>query len=85
MHKLILLLAMIPFCTGCSGCNNKIKHIQSNWVGLSREIVLYGADGHEIRKWSTKATVEDKGGTCYFLDGSGKAVIVSGTFVIEEK
>jgi hypothetical protein len=84
MTKLVLLISLLPFCSGCAGCSNKLKHMQSDLVGLHRTITLYGADGKEIRAWKTTAKVEDKGGTCYFLDGSGKAVIVSGVFVIEE-
>lgn len=76
------MLLTLPGCT--AGCQNQMKHIQSNWSGLNRRITVYGASGEPIRQWETKAKVEDKGGTCWFLDKDGKAVTVSGTFVIEE-
>ena len=82
----VLSITIMPI--GCSflgarGSNNW-KHLQSEWLGLERHISLYGADGTLIREWDTTAKVEDQGGTCYFLDDSGKAVIISGTFIIEE-
>lgn len=81
---LLLAVLCLPFA-GCAGCQNDMKHAWSDVAGLDREIVLYDAYGHPIRQWRTRAKVEDEGGTCYFLDADGKAVIISGTFVIEEK
>lgn len=77
-----LMLLCIPGCT--VGYKNEIKHMQSDWSGLHRKITLYGATGDALREWETTAKVEDNGGTCYFLDSDGNAVIVAGTFVIEE-
>lgn len=85
MKKYLFALIMcLPFLTGCAGCRNGMKHMQSAWVGLERKVTLYGADGREIRTWRVKAQVEDAGGTCYFLTDNNKAVTVAGTFVIEE-
>ena len=85
LKSLTLLLSMLPFTVGCAGCQNNWKHMQSGAFGLNRTITLYGADGASIREWKTKAKVEDRGGTCWFLDAEGNAVTISGTFVIEEK
>lgn len=76
------LLISLPGCT--AGCQNQIKHATSDIFGLNRKITLYDANGGVIREWETKAKVEDQGGTCYFLTNEGKAVIVSGTFIVEE-
>jgi len=85
-HAWMMVAAMsLLSLTGCAGCQNAIKHMQSDISGLNRRITLYGADGTEIKTWETQAKVEDQGGTCYFLDDDGKAVIISGTFIIEEK
>lgn len=85
MKKYLFALIMcLPFLTGCAGCRNSMKHLQSEWAGLERKVTLYGVDGHEIRSWRVKAKVEDSGGTCWFLTNDSKAVTVSGTFVIEE-
>lgn len=82
LMTMIVLVALTQM-TGCAGCQNQWKHIQSNVTGLSRKITLYNANGEPIREWTTQAKVEDEGGTCYFI-ANGKAVIISGTFVIEE-
>jgi hypothetical protein len=88
MKKLVLaalLLAYTAINTGCAGCSNNLKHMKSDFVGLKRTITVYSADGTVIKEWKTQAKVEDQGGTCYFLDEDGKAIIISGTFIIEEK
>lgn len=82
--KLICLVSLCLCLPGCAGCQNDMKHIQADWVGLNRKITLYGPDGTKLNEWTTKAKVEDRGGSCYFLTQEGKAVIVSGNFVIEE-
>ncbi len=64
---------------------NIAKHVKSSVVGLDRHITLYASDGRVIREWTTRTKTEDKGGTIYFLDAGGKAVTVSGTFVVEER
>lgn len=80
LHALVLLSLM----TGCASQANSCKHQESDMWGLDRTITLYGSDGTVIREWKTKAKVEDQGGTCWFLDKDGKAVLISGTFIIEE-
>lgn len=83
--SLVMLLALLPIVsTGCAGCRNEWKHLESDMIGLDRTITLYGATGEPIREWRTQSKVEDRGGSCYFLI-DGKAIIVAGTFVIEEK
>jgi hypothetical protein len=62
-----------------------LKHLQSFTRGLPRHVVLYGADGSTIREWETTSVVEDEGGSCFFLDASGKAVRIAGTYVVEER
>lgn len=78
-----LLLVQLTF-SGCAECQNFGKHVHSTFTGLNRTITLYDANGHTIKEWHTQAKVEDKGGTCYFLDANGKAVTISGTFIIQE-
>ena len=58
--------------------------MQSEFTGLHRRITLYGPDGTKLKEWETTAKVEDQGGSCWFLNADGKAVTVSGNFVIEE-
>jgi hypothetical protein len=68
-----------------AGCQMVRKHMVSSMVGLERHISLYDASGKIIKEWDVKSKVEDQGGTCYFLDDKGKAVTVSGFFIIQEK
>jgi len=81
-----VLVALFVFkFTFLESGRNQLKHIQSNIVGLNRKITLFDTSGKELRSWTTKTKVEDRGGTLYFLNHDGKAVIVSGTFVVEEQ
>lgn len=84
MKKLIILSMALVFLCGCKDVRNAMKHARSSIIGLNREITLYAADGRVIRQWQTRAKVEDKGGTCWFIC-DGKAYTVSGTFVVAEK
>lgn len=83
MYKIALLGLMFLPLSGCGGCRNSLKHTQSNWFGLNRKITLYDANGGVIKEWTVKSKVEDNGG--YFLTDEGKAVRISGTFIIEEQ
>ena len=85
MKRLMLVIVLCALCAGCSETANNIKHLKSSFVGLNRIITLYAADGKVIREWTTKANIEDNGGTIYFLDANGKAITVSGTFIVEER
>lgn len=84
MKKLIAIAIMAALLTGCGEIKNTFKHIHSSFTGLNRKITLYNANGGIIQQWTTQAKVEDAGGTCFFIV-SGKAVTISGTFVIEEQ
>lgn len=87
MKKITIIAAMTAAMLSFSGCGvieNEAKHLHSSFTGLDRIITLYANDGKIIRQWSTKAKVEDRGGTCFFIV-DGRAVTISGTFVIEEK
>ena len=80
------VLMLILCCTMLSGCAmiNTVKHAQSSWIGLNRTITLYSGDGQIIKQWQTRSKVEDQGGSAYFLV-DGKAINISGTYIIEEK
>lgn len=70
--------------SGCNGCRNFNKHLASDVYGLERKVTLYAADGSVIEEWTIDSKVEDKGGTCYFIDKEENAVTISGTFIIKE-
>jgi hypothetical protein len=67
------------------GCQAEYSHYKSKFVGLNRVVTLYAGDGKVIASWSGDLYVEDKGGTVRFVKPDGKAVTLSGTFVVEEK
>lgn len=61
----------------------RISHVKSETIGLDRTITLYSYDGKPIRTWKGRVQVEIAGGAARFVI-DGKAVIISGTYVIEE-
>ena len=85
MKKIVMLVILGSLLSGCGELSNDVKHIKSTWVGLNRHITLFDANGKAIREWDTKAQVEDRGGSCFFLDANGKAIRIAGTYLIEEK
>lgn len=84
LRALPVILAVIAMnLTGC-GFQNTLKHTQSSLIGLDRKITLFDSDGKPIKSWQTRAKIEDNGGTIYFI-ANGKAVTISGTFIVEEE
>lgn len=84
--KILIAMSIITIMTtGCNGCRNNWKHFKSNTVGIGRTVTLYNANGGVIKSWEIDSKVEDKGGTCQFLNNKGKSATISGTFIIEEK
>jgi hypothetical protein len=61
----------------------RISHTKSEAIGLDRTITLFATDGKPIKTWKGRVQVETEGGAARFVIG-GKAVIISGTYVIEE-
>lgn len=79
----IILLVLL---TGCTASQQKgCRSWQSSTFGLKRTVTLYDANGGVIKEWETETDMGDQGGTIDFLDGSGRLVTISGTFIIEEK
>jgi len=61
----------------------RISHAKSGAIGLDRTITLFSQDGKPIKSWKGRLQVETEGGAARFVVG-GKAVIISGTYIIEE-
>lgn len=83
--KIAILFASLLFLSSCESCNKEFRHMKSSMVGLDRHIVLYSADGKEIRKWDTRSMVEMDGGSASWIGNDGKEIKIAGTFIIEEK
>ena len=84
MRSLFLVVCFCAlFGAGCGRLEQSYSHLKSGVFGLKRKITLYAVDGMAIREWECDCSVEDKGGSARFVV-NGKAIVVAGTFVIEE-
>ncbi|MEW6352318.1 MAG: hypothetical protein AB1646_24975 [Thermodesulfobacteriota bacterium] len=86
LHRAPILLAILFLSCG-PGCTERQRQDYSHWksdvIGLNRTVTLYDASGKPIRTWKGRFKVEIEGATARFI-ADGKAVIISGPFVIEE-
>lgn len=69
------------------GCTEKQRHEYSHWksdlIGLKRRITLFSASGTPIKSWEGRYKIEIKDGVARFIH-DGKAIVISGSFIIEE-
>jgi hypothetical protein len=88
LMKRFLIMGLFICAALFSGCTERQRQDYSHWksdlVGLKRTITLYAADGKQIKSWSGRYKVDVQGGSARFLH-DGKAIIISGTFIIEEE
>jgi len=78
----VLLVGLYAY-VNLPSVQQRISHAQSKAVGLDRTITLYSNDGKPIKSWKGRVQVELEGGAARFIL-HGKAVTISGTYVIEE-
>lgn len=82
---IILIVAALALGSGCTESQRQgISHWKSDLIGLKRTITLYSYNGQPIKQWKGRYKVEVSGGTARFMD-DGKAIIISGIFLIEEQ
>ena len=85
--KLAVLLMLAAFLL-VSGCTERqrqgISHWKSDLIGLKRTITLYAVNGQPIKSWKGRYKVEITGGAARFLH-DGKAITISGTYIVEEE
>lgn len=82
---LLWLIAAMLLVVGCTERQRQdISHYKSDLVGLKRTVTLYSSNGQPIKVWKGRFNIETREGTARFLQ-DGKAVIISGTYVIEEE
>lgn len=81
----LILLTAVIFCTGCTEKQRQdISHWKSDLIGLKRKITLYSDDGKPIKTWEGRYKVEISGCAVRFIH-DGRAVILSGTYIVEEQ
>jgi hypothetical protein len=78
----VLLLGVYEYLS-LPSVQQRISHAESRAIGLDRTITLYANDGKVIKSWKGRVQVELEGGAARFIL-HGKAVTISGTYVIEE-
>lgn len=86
MNMRFKLLSLMVFLL-LTGCTSKQQHEYSHWksdlIGLNRQITLFSTSGRPIKTWQGRYKVEVDNGVARFIH-DGKAIIISGTFLIEE-
>jgi hypothetical protein len=80
---LVLLLVGLYSYLSLPSVQQRISHAESRAIGLDRTITLYSNDGKPIKSWKGRVQVEIEGGAARFIL-HGKAITISGTYVIEE-
>jgi hypothetical protein len=78
----VVLLGLYAYLS-LPSVQQRISHVESRAIGLDRTITLYSNDGKPIKTWKGRVQVELEGGAARFIL-HGKAVTISGTYVIEE-
>lgn len=81
--KKVVLIGLALFLTGCAKLEQAGSHIVSSTVKLNRRITLFSAAGHPIKVWEGRMVVENVSSAPRFMY-NGKAIIIDGTYVIEE-
>lgn len=79
----LVLLGVLYLYMSLPTVQQQVSHWKSETIGLNRTITLYSNDGKPIKTWTGRVQVEIQGGAARFILG-GKAVIIAGTYVIEE-
>jgi hypothetical protein len=87
VKKFALFVSLVALSLTLAGCTERqrqdLSHWKSDLIGLKRTITLYSHDGKPIKKWNGRFKVEVHGGAARFIV-DGKAVIISGAYIIEE-
>ncbi len=86
-HGKWIVIFTILSAIAVAGCTEKQRQEYSHWksdlIGLKRRITVYSATGTPIKSWEGRYKIEIKDGVARFIH-DGKAVVISGTFIIEE-
>jgi hypothetical protein len=81
---IVLVAACLLYGSGCTERQRQdYSHWKSDVIGLKRTVTLYDANGKPIKTWNGRFKIDVEGGAARFIV-DGKAVMISGTFVIEE-
>ena len=82
---IVMLLGVLLLASGCTERQRQdLSHWKSDLIGLKRTITLYANNGKPIKSWTGRYKVELIGSAARFIH-EGEAVIISGTYIIEEQ
>jgi hypothetical protein len=87
MRMIVLFILGIGFYSflNIEHIRKKIKHTESDFIGLDRKVTLYDCSGREIRSWTGRFRIEQSGNCISFIDSKNKEIKLFGTFIIEEQ
>lgn len=81
----VSLVSMFVISAGCTAKQQQeFSHWKSDVIGLDRKITLYTATGEPIKTWEGRYKIEMEAGVVRFIH-NGKAIMINGTYTIEEK
>jgi hypothetical protein len=83
MKKSTFALLILLGLAGCQVWEQTASHTLSSISGLNRTVRLYDANGGLIGIWKGRYNIEMDHGAVRFID-KGKAIIIQGTYVVEE-
>lgn len=81
----LLIVLTLASLTQCNSFRSDIKMFKSKTSGIQRTIILYNANGGQIKTWNTTSLIHSDGSGAWFLNENENYVEISGTYIIEEK
>ena len=82
---IVLVFFILFWASQCQSCQMFVKDVKSDVTGLTRTVTLYANDGSVIRSYTFTGTIDTANGIASFNDANGKRVLLSGTYLMEEK
>ncbi|MCR4800371.1 MAG: hypothetical protein K5860_07685 [Bacteroidales bacterium] len=71
--------------TSCTGIEREIKNLQSETIGLKRDIYLLSYNGDTIETFKSHLINSDNGASIYFEDENHKRISISGGIIITKE
>ena len=82
----VIITLLLGIILGPKGCQQTMKRVKSNYIGLNRVATLYANDGSVITNYEGRFQVEfSEGGSAARFIIDNKTIHMSGTYTIVEK